>query len=904
MKNLFARLSILFSPAAVGIYVTLAFTWSAYLYFIARNKPTENMGEIESFLLTTHQKSIDFRLKQRGERKGSPQVAMLNVDEKAVETVGRWPWPRETTAKAIENAVKLGAKVIAFDIVFSEPSAQPTLEAFNEVSSKISIPTDVKDQFDAAIKARDSDAKMAQILHENTKHLVHGCFGSMAPTSYYDGHSEACYELMFSLSPESKYLNEKESSMVVLEKRPDIPETLKAFYINHLQHISELITENSKPKNNVEVHEQQMRILHNQREFCDLWLDPKDDPTYEGINENWASVLEAEGGDLKARFPTFASWVEWFKSESQRNSVPRILHWTLNTPVLTQFGDSFNTGFFNAHQDADGTVRKSNLILRTGTSPNTYMASIALKAYLVANGYNAQVKLAYNPFTFSNEIESLDVLDENGEKVYSIPVDAFGRLAINYAGRQKIFPHVSMADLLTDSEEMTYEVRDYDPKHKMWGETRKTVKKAEFLKDKVFILGATAIGIYDLRVTPFEENYPGAETHANVLDNLIRRDFLVTHPKEDVYMLAVLLTIGIFLSLSLSFLGALPGLTLTCALSVGIAMIDKYLLFGNGTVVTIILPMGLILVLFLFLISYKYFTEERGKKELRNTFQKYVSPAIVEEILSDPAKIELGGRKTPVTIFFSDLRGFTTISEKLDPRALSDLLNRYLTPMTDLVFQNRGTLDKYMGDAIMAFFGAPISYKEHAKYACRCALSHIKKLGELQAQFKSEGLPDIDVGIGLNTGEVSVGNMGSQTVRSYTVMGDAVNLASRLEGINKQYGTKIIISEFTYEEAKDSFVCREVDWVRVKGKAKPVKIFELIAEGKPTEKHQKLIEHFSQGYGFYHQKRWGDALDSFAQALNVVPDDPVTKLYVERCNDYLTEPPDENWDGVFVMKTK
>ena len=255
-------------------------------------------------------------------------------------------------------------------------------------------------------------------------------------------------------------------------------------------------------------------------------------------------------------------------------------------------------------------------------------------------------------------------------------------------------------------------------------------------------------------------------------------------------------------------------------------------------------------------------------------------------------------------MFFSDVRGFTTISEKLDPRALSDLLNEYLTPMTDLVFATRGTLDKYMGDAIMAFFGAPIPHPDHAKDACRCALQHLKKLFELQAIFKSKNLPIIDLGIGLNTGEVSVGNMGSQTVRSYTVMGDAVNLASRLEGINKQYGTRIIISEFTYKEVQDSFVCRELDWVRVKGKAQPVKIYELMDEGKPDTATQDLLKWFNQGYDQYHQKLWSEAMHSFQQALSIRSEDPVSLLYIERCQEFIADPPPADWDGVFEMKTK
>jgi adenylate cyclase len=208
-----------------------------------------------------------------------------------------------------------------------------------------------------------------------------------------------------------------------------------------------------------------------------------------------------------------------------------------------------------------------------------------------------------------------------------------------------------------------------------------------------------------------------------------------------------------------------------------------------------------------------------------------------------------------------------------------------------------------MGDALMAFFGAPVHYKEHAQMACRCALQQLEKLKELQAQYEKKGLPRIDIGIGLNTGECSVGNMGSETVRSYTVMGDAVNLASRLEGINKEYGTNIIISEHTYLEIKDKFTCREVDWVRVKGKLLPVKIFELLAEGGLPSKKDEMCKLFEDGYSLYHAQRFEEALKAFERA-NSCLEDPTSQIYMERCQTFINEPPPENWDGVYVMKTK
>ena len=276
----------------------------------------------------------------------------------------------------------------------------------------------------------------------------------------------------------------------------------------------------------------------------------------------------------------------------------------------------------------------------------------------------------------------------------------------------------------------------------------------------------------------------------------------------------------------------------------------------------------------------------------------------MDELLKDAENLKLGGRRERMTAFFSDVRGFTTISEKLAPEELSRVLNLYLTPMTEIVFQNSGTLDKYMGDAIMAFFGAPVKDPLHAHHACRCALKSMVKLAEIQKDFAAQGLPMIDIGIGINTGDMSVGNMGSNIVQNYTVMGDAVNLASRLEGINKEYGTKIVISEFTYKDIKDTFTAREIDRVRVKGKLEPVKIFELVCEGEPKIEIAKYLSEFNAGYELYQSKKFAEALAFFKHSLILSQNDPVSELYIERCTDYIETPPVENWDGVFVMKTK
>ncbi len=889
----------LLHPFAIGIYVSLTISYISFDFYVNRNKNYDSLDPFHQFLSTMDQKSIDFRLIARGPRKGSSEVALLTVDEKAVSSVGRWPWPRELIAKAYENAIKHGAKVIALDAVFSEPSAQPAQDVIAKVREVTTLPQNIDGIIDEELKKRDSDKILAETVANNADKIILGTFFDAEETfQKTPGHVDRCYDMIFkTTSAYDIWNNEEEFPIINDEYLPYIPDTLIQIYQQHFNSLAESVIEESPaPKNSQEFLERKINILNRQREYCRSFLDPETDELYEILAGSWGLVKEQEGLEE----PSFDAWANNFRENSFQSTLSIADMWVMNTDLIS--AGAKHTAFFNAYQDPDGSIRRARLLIRTGTH---YMPALAFKAFLLAKGLAPEMDLKYDPTLFKKAVNSLGFINsETGEKEGSLPVDRSGNLIINYAGPQKMFPYISMADMLNDSLTAPVEQLIFDDTLQHWVETKITVNKNDFLKDKILIFGATAKAIYDLRVTPFDENFPGAETHVNIVDNLLRNDFLFSSRQEEWQMPIFLLVLGVVLSLLISNLGAVSGILLTAFVLAGTIIIDQIYFFQQGLVIAIIFPMFLIGGLYVALTFYKYFTEERGKKELKQTFQKYVSPAVVDEILSDPENIELGGKKLRMTVFFSDVRGFTTISEKLDPRALSDLLNYYLTPMTELVFQNKGTLDKYMGDAIMAFFGAPIHYREHAKYGCRCALESLEKLKEIQEELKKKGLPMIDIGIGLNTGDMSVGNMGSETVRSYTVMGDAVNLGSRLEGINKQYGTRIIISEFTYEDVKDEFVCREIDLVRVKGKVLPVKIYELIAEKTVSKEMETVLNHFKKGYDLYHKKAFQEAIHEFDQALSINPEDQCSKLYIKRCEDFISTPPPENWDGVFVMTSK
>jgi len=383
-----------------------------------------------------------------------------------------------------------------------------------------------------------------------------------------------------------------------------------------------------------------------------------------------------------------------------------------------------------------------------------------------------------------------------------IPIDEFGRMLINYRGPNNTFPKYSISDILD-----------------------RTLPPGTF-KDKIVLIGATAIGIYDLRVTPFSPNMAGIEKHASVVDNILHRDFL--HRTETGVIVLVFL-FALLLGILIPRIGAGSGVVLFVALVTGYIGFVYYLFVAKGIWFNLVYPYSALFFGYTSLTAYRFFTEERRARDIRKMFSSYVSKRIVDELIRDPSKAKLGGDRKEITVLFSDIRGFTSFSEKHEPEEVVSLLNEYLGAMTNIVFEHEGTLDKFVGDAIMALWGAPVGQPDHAERAVRCALDMIEKLEELQKKWLAEGKYVIDIGIGINTGDMVVGNMGAEGKKmDYTVIGDNVNLGARLEGLTRKYNNHIIISEFTYAKVKDIVKVNELGSVTVKGKEQPVVIYDLV----------------------------------------------------------------------------
>ena len=570
-------------------------------------------------------------------------------------------------------------------------------------------------------------------------------------------------------------------------------------------------------------------------------------------------ILQQDKGIANSRYQMIQS-----KTTPDDSTLIRAYAAVTNLMPLSRAAE--NSGYFNAQPDSDGSIRWSPLVIKFGEN---YYASLSLSMLLQ---YLDWPMLSLNMADFGVEGVKLGQI--------LIPTDESGRMLINYMGPARTFPHYSVSDVFNNR------------------------LPPENLRNKIVIVGATATGIYDLRVTPFSAVYPGVEIHATVIDNILHQNFLQHSAWTSFLDVCNIILFGFIMGIAVHRLRAVQGILLALGLMVAFVIINTAIFSRFNTWLNMVYPVLTMATVYLGITVYRYVTEEREKKKIRGAFQYYLTASVINEMLKDPTKLKLGGDKKDLSVLFSDIRGFTTVSEKLTPEELVHLLNEYLTVMTDIVFKYDGLLDKYMGDAIMAVFGAPLDQPDHALRACRTALGMMAELGVLQKKWLAEGRPVLNIGIGINTGEMVVGNMGSQMRFDYTVMGDSVNLGSRLEGINKEYGTNIVISEFTQSSVKDALFCRELDSVRVKGKKLPVRIYELIGERASSQDKAAFVNLFEEGLAKYKQGLWDEAIAVFRRVLEIRPGDPPSELYIKRCQMLKENPPEGEWDGVFTMTTK
>ena len=545
-----------------------------------------------------------------------------------------------------------------------------------------------------------------------------------------------------------------------------------------------------------------------------------------------------------------------------------------NLPELQQAAAS--AGHFNPLVDFDGRVRRIPMLVEYG---GEYFESLSLAVVRTLLGQpRIQPGFAESKATGYSGLEWLSI-DAGG--TLRIPVDGDVATFVPYRGKHASFPYISITDVLHDR-----------------------VEQAQ-LKGKIVLIGTTAPGLMDMRATPVGEVYPGVEVHANMISGILDQKL----KERPAYMLGAevvwLLILGIALSFLLPLLSPIKAILTSIGMLLG-SMILSILLWESGNV---LMPVAnsLVMVALLFALnmSYGYFVESRTKRQITHLFGKYVPTELVDEMSKNPEQVvSMEGESREMTILFSDVRGFTSISEGLDPKELSQLMNEFLTPLSRVISKYNGKVDKYMGDCIMAFWGAPKPIPDHARNAIEAGIEMQKTLKNLQPRFKERGWPEIHVGVGINSGRVSVGNMGSEVRVAYTVMGDEVNLASRLEGITKKYGVGIIVGENTRNAVPD-YLYRELDHVQVVGKDKPVAIYEPIClaseAGKDLLDEVKL---FHEVRRHYRKQDWDQAELQLMNLQRMYPGTMLYKIYAERVEYFRKNSPSQDWDGVYVFQTK
>ena len=549
-----------------------------------------------------------------------------------------------------------------------------------------------------------------------------------------------------------------------------------------------------------------------------------------------------------------------------------------DTPSPTGYGANLagfqraaqGAGFFNMRADADGTARQMNLVTAFGAG-----------YYVALSASTLRVAFGGEPTTAGVEQSSLlgrhyaaPWLEVGGIRVQ---LNADGTVYVPYRAGSP-FPYLSAAQVLAGKAPLAQ------------------------LENRIVLVGSTAPGLADLRVTPFSNTFPGVEIHAHLIAGMLDGTTRFTPPWADDARLIAVLLLGTLLTAVLLRFGPSVGLATTLLL-LGLLLVAYAAAWSRFWVVPMAAPMLTLFGLYALNTAYGFFAATRSKRQITKLFGQYVPPELAAEMSQNPANYSMEGQSRDMTVLFSDIRGFTNFSEKLPPVELAEVLNAYLSTMTRIVQQQRGTIDKYIGDAIMAFWNAPVDLSDHATRAVQTALDMQAALPQLNREFAARGWPEVKIGIGVNSGRMSVGNMGSEFRMSYTVMGDAVNLGSRLEGITKQYAVGILATQPTVD-ADPAHAFMKVDVVRVKGKETPVAIYEPLGpKDGLAEGIRRDAADFEAAFAAYQKQDW-DTAEAALRTLNARSPRALYEIYLERIAHFRTEPPPADWDGVFVYTTK
>ncbi|MDX9813033.1 MAG: adenylate/guanylate cyclase domain-containing protein [Sulfurimonadaceae bacterium] len=535
----------------------------------------------------------------------------------------------------------------------------------------------------------------------------------------------------------------------------------------------------------------------------------------------------------------------------------------LNIDILQD--SAYSSGFFNILPNQDGIIRLAPLLI---SMDDMLYPSLSLEMIRALYGAS-RVYVNYG----KNGVENI-TLDE-----LSIPTDSYGRLLINYRGDEKSFTYVSAKDI-------------YD-------------KPDESLEDAIVLVGTSAIGLLDLRATPFSEVFAGVEIHANIIDNILSGDFIQKPPYGDGLNIFSIFVSSFFVVLVIAFVPLLLKITLFLLILGAFIALNYKLFFEYGISLNTIFILLSMVLSFVLSVIVEFFYSLKQQRAIKAKFASKVSKNVMDEILKNLDENKLSVANKEVSIFFSDIRGFSSISEKLTPKELIAYLNRYMSPMSEIIIKHQGTIDKFIGDAIMAYWNAPLDVKNHADLALQAALEQLKYLDVLNEQFAKDNLPHLDIGIGINSGEVIVGEMGSDSRSDYTVIGDAINIGSRTESLCKYYNSRLNITNYTKEKLKGDYTFRFLDLVMLKGKNEPVEIWQVLEPSGVSKSVLAELEAHHKAIEYYKDSNFKEALAIFEklQADEHKTNQNIYIIYIDRCKEFIKNPP-ENFNGVYEHTTK
>lgn len=561
-------------------------------------------------------------------------------------------------------------------------------------------------------------------------------------------------------------------------------------------------------------------------------------------------------------------------------------------PIEKLLATEASIGFINTQAEkaetSSGVLRFSPLV---GDVEGVQPPTLALVAFQNLQKYDVRLHLQENK-------RQLQLL-MNNKVQHSLEMNSNGETRLRYFGGPEAFPLVSVANLFADKTTI---------EKKYPGEQAYTeAELKEIFAGKMVFIGSTTTGAHDLRNTPIDTVLPGVYVHMNLFHMLKNQYFFKTLDQSFFWSISILMAGSLILFVVMQFGSPFMAALALVSIIGSMIAVDWYYFVPEGYLIKMLTCTLTWTMTYSWVTAIDFYREIQERKKIRGAFSRYVPPEVVAEVLADPSKLQLGGEKCDITMFFSDIRNFTNMSEKMSPQDLAKFLNIYMTRMTAEIFETNGTLDKYIGDAIVAFWGAPISMEDHAYRGCVAGLKMIEALPEINEQFEAQGLPTIDHGIGMNSGEVSVGNMGSDVIFAYTALGDQMNLAARVESLCKHYGSKLMITEFTYAKLGDKaseFITRPLDVVQVKGKSTGVKIIEIMHSFHPIRQMPEHLEMYCQAYDMFMNRDFQGALSKISMVLEVHPFDKASVRLRDACQHMIDNPPDENWAGVTVMTTK